>query len=414
MRPEEKNATVKSTAPMPTEDRIKELEDLVNTTIQSKRQFINTVNHQIRTLSNAIIGFSELLRCDELSDIQSDYTMEIRGAADALVSVTSNASDLSKIEAGELNIDMTECPFDEILDEVDSLICLKAKAKGLKFAIQLCDELPAQIRTDSVKLCRCLSNLCNNIINLTNSGDVYLDISLKTCDKAPFIRFDIYGNGTDVYGKGRKKMFGPFGQENTSKQETFTPVDLCLVLTNELTTLLGGNTWETEMPDGSSVFSLAIPAGVDIKKVPLLQSHKSVSAEVVESASVVERKCDGHILLVEDDPSNQTVMSMLLETMGLRVSVASDGLEAVEKAFDEEFDLVLMDIKMPRMNGYEATKLLREKGFKSPIIALSASTPFDGFEEDKKSIFDDFITKPVDGRKLFEVITQYKVITQIN
>ena len=408
MLPKEKKPNVKSSIPMPNKNSVKELEALVDSTNQSKSRFLNTVNHQIRTLSNAIIGFTELIRCDDLSDIQSEYIGEIRKASKSLVSVTKNAFDLSKIETGELNIKMADCAFGKMLDEIESLMRQKANPKGLEFAIQLCGELPAQINTDPVKLRQCLLNLCNNAVDLTDSGDVYLGVSLKTCGSDPFIRFDVYGNVSGDLENGRKKISGPFGQDDESKQEIFTPGDLCLVLTNELAKLLGGNVWETEMLDGSSVFSLEIPAGVEIKKVPLLEAHEPVSAEVVESESIAERKCDGHVLLVEDEPSNQVVMSMLLETMGMQVSTASDGVEAVEKAFDAEYDLVLMDIKMPRMNGYEAAKVLREKGFTSPIIALSASSSIDGFDEDDKNIFDNYITKPVDSRKLHEVITQTK------
>ena len=218
MQLKEQTMAVKSAAPKLIEERLEELKDLVNVTIQSKSHFINNVNHQIRTLSNAIIGFSELLRCDDLSNLQSDYVEEIRGAVEALVSVTNNAFDLSMIETGELNINLTGCPFDEMLDKIDSLMCLKANSKGLKFVIQQRSELPAQICTDSVKLSQCLLNLCNNVIKLTDSGYVYLDISLETYNKKPFVRFDVYGNDTDVYENDQKKMSGLFDQENKLKQ----------------------------------------------------------------------------------------------------------------------------------------------------------------------------------------------------
>lgn len=404
----ENNTTVKPTASGTTEERLDELTDLVNTTMQSKSNFISRVNHQVHTLSNAIIGFSDLLSCDNLSNVQSDYIVEIREAAEALVSVTKNAADLSTIETGRLNIDMMNCSFGKMLDKIDSPVSLKANAKGLEFAIQQGSELPAHIHTDPAKLHQCLLNLCNNVIKLTDSGFVYLSVSLETHHKKPFIRFDVFGNDKEIDNNGQKKMSALFSRENKANQETFDPVDICLTLTNELTKLLNGNITETKQPDGNSAFSLVIPAGVDIKKVPQLEKRTAASTEMAESESTSEHKHIKHILLVDDVPSNRTVTSLLLEKMGLRVSVAANGAEAVKKAMEEKCDLVLMDIRMPGMDGYEAAKLLREKGFKSPIVALSASSSIDGSDKAKKGEFDKFLTKPVQGRKLYDVISQFE------
>jgi len=377
-------------------------------TVQFNSRFIADMTFQIRTLSNAIIGFSDLLRYEQLSDSQTEYVNEIYNAGQSVVSLVDNVLELAKVESGQFNINVVDCSLGELLDKIDSLVRPAADEKDLEFEILQCTDLPAAIRTDPVRLRQCLANLASNAIKFTGIGYVHLKVSLEDRDGKPFIRFDVVDSGAGIPIDKQKVIFEPFVQLEDANGSMFTNPGLGLTITSRLVKLLSGKVSVTSKPGEGSIFSLVIPPGLDIESQPLLQ-QREISAPVhEESDTLYQRQFVGHVLLAEDQPSNRTVMSLLLETMGLRVSVAEDGVQAVEKALSEQFDLILMDIRMPRMDGYEAQKTLREKGSKTPIIALSASSPSDDQDSRTgKTDFDFFLVKPVGSKKLHEVISKY-------
>ncbi len=374
--------------------------------IQFKNQLIANAAFQIRTLSNAIIGFSDLLRYEQLTDSQTEYVNEIYNAGKDVVALVDDVLELFRIESGQLSIDIVNCSFGGLLDKIDSLVRHCAEEKGLEFEILQCTDLPANIRTDSSKLCQCLINLVSNAIKFTEVGYVQLRVSIEDCDGQPYIRFDVADSGPGIPFDKQESIFEPFAQEGDVDEGVSTSSGLGLTITHHLVRLLGGEVSVISMQGEGSVFSLLIPAGVDVASQPLLEQREplvSLSEEEVD-----HRQCVGNVLLVENEPSNRTVMTLLLEAMGLHVSTAEDGLQAVEKAVAEPFDLILMDIKMPRMDGHEARQSLREKGLATPIIALSASSPSDDDPDSSKlADFNCFLVKPVDSRKLYEAISKY-------
>lgn len=375
--------------------------------VQFESRFIANMAFQIRTLSNAIIGFSDLLRYEELTDSQTEYVNEIYHAGQGVVSLVDDVLELSKIESGQLHIDIIDCSLGGLLDEIDSLVRPSANERGLEFEIFQCTDLPANMRTDPARLRQCLINLTSNAIKFTRAGYVHLKVSLEDCKGKPFVRFDVVDSGTGIPIDKQKVIFEPFAQIKDESGSIFTSPGLGLTITHHLVKLLGGKVSVTSKPRVGSVFSLVIPAGVDIESEPLLEQRKPLTPLTEQSDALYHRQCTGHVLLAEDQPSNRTVMTLLLEAMGMRVSVAEDGIQAVQKAIAEPFDLILMDIKMPQMDGYEAGKILREKGLTTPIIALSATSPGDDADSHKQTDFDCFIVKPADSRKLYEAISKY-------
>ena len=372
-------------------------------TIQFNGRFIADMAYQIRTLSNAIIGFSELLLYEELTDSQTEYVNDICHAGQCVASLIGDVQDLSKIEAGQFKVDTLDCSLGWLLDKIDSSVRPLADEKGVDFTISQCTDLPANIRTDPAKLCQCLINLAGNAVKFTEAGSVNLKVSLEQCDGKAFVRFDVVDSGTAIPTDEQKTIFEPFAQVNGS---IFAKSGLELTITSHLAKLLGGTLSFTSEPTGCSIFSFVIPAGVNIETEPLLQQRKLVTS-LPQPETAADMQCVGHILLAEYEPSNRTGMTLLLETMGMRVSVAEDGVQAVQKATDEQFDLILMDIKMPNMDGYEATRILREKGLVTPVIALTAASASDNADSYTQTDFNCFLTKPVDRKKLYETISVY-------
>lgn len=378
--------------------------------VELQSQFIADMTYQIRTLSNAIVGFSDLLRHEELADSLKEYVTEIYNAGQDVGLLVDDFLELSQIKAGQLKVAIAGCSFGWLLDEIDSLMRPLASKKGLEFEILQPTELPANIETDSERLLKCLKSLISNAIKFTQEGYIHLRVAMEDRDGQPFIRFDVVDTGTGIQPDRQKTIFEPFAQVSDN---LFPRPGLELTITRHVANLLGGDISVTSEPGSGSIFSLFIPPGVDVSSETLLEQHIP-STPISDQPEVnIDMKCVGHILLAEDQPSNRTVMTLLLETMGIRVSVAEDGLEAVQKAMAEPYDLILMDIKMPRLDGFEATRTLREEGIETPIISLSASSLSEHAESGNLSDFTDFLTKPVDSKKLYEVISKYLPVVQI-
>ena len=391
-----------------------QVKEQMKTATQLKGRFIADMTFQIRTLSNAIIGFSDLLRYEELTESQREYVNEIYNAGQGVASIVDDVLEFSKIESGQLNVNNIDCPLGELFDKIDSLVRPCASEKDLEFGIFQRADLPANIRTDPERLSQCLINLTSNAIKFTKAGYVHLDVSLDPApaaeagDGKPFVRFDVVDSGSGIPIDKQAIIFEPFAQIKDENGAVFISSGLGLTITSRLAELLGGKVSVTSKPNEGSTFSLVIPAGVDIESEPLLEQREPLVSVSEESDSLDRRQCAGHILLAEDQPSNRTVMTLLLEAMGMRVSVAEDGIQAVQKALSEPFDLILMDIQMPKMNGFEALKTLRDKKIEIPIIALSAASPSDGDADNRMlTEFDCFLVKPVDSRKLYEAVSKY-------
>jgi CheY-like chemotaxis protein/nitrogen-specific signal transduction histidine kinase len=381
--------------------------------LQSKKRFIENMAYQIRTLSNAIVGFCDLLSQENLRESQKEYVTEIYQASQGLVSLVNNMLDMSRIETGEILLDKTECPLAWLLEEIELLIRPSAECKGLDFKMLKASDLPANIQTDPTRLRQCLINLAGNAVKYTEQGGVQLKVSVEDFNGSPFVCFDIIDSGVGISPDIQKLIFEPYADVKNANESILTSLDLGLMITsglamtNYLVKLLGGSISVTSNVGEGSVFTMLIPAGVDVAAGPRLGERYGSSEADNEPKPAIQRHCSGDVLLVEDEPSNRTVITLLLETLGMRVTVAENGLEAVEKAKKVPFDIIFMDIKMPKMNGDEAAKILRQNGVIIPIIALSAGTPSDIGDDDIKNLFDSFLAKPVDSRKLHDTICNY-------
>ncbi len=285
---------------------------------ESKSGFLANMSHEIRTPMNAVIGFSDILADEELTNEQNNYVNMIRNSGKHLLQIINDILDFSKIEAGKLDIEKAECSLKQLFTTVESIMHPLAAEKGLKFGIKEDRCLPDNIFTDSGRLQQCMINLINNAIKFTEEGHVYVNVSLEDKDNKPFIRFDVEDTGIGIPSEKQEKVFKSFDQA-----------------------------------DGST-----------------------------------SRKYGG-------------------TGLGLEVTIAEDGNEAVEKALAQEFDLILMDIQMPNMNGYEATKSLRKQGITTPIVTLTAHVMTGDDQKCIRAGCDDYLPKPLDHRQLLEKLRKY-------
>ncbi len=373
----------------------------------AKSQFLANMSHEIRTPMNAIIGFSDLLADEDLTDEQKEEVNIIRDSSNNLLALINDILDFSKIEAGQLDIETIDCSLGKMLNSLGSLMRSKATGKGLEFEIVEDNGLPAEIRSDPTRLQQCLINLVGNAIKFTKKGHVYMNVSLTEQEGKPFICFDVEDTGIGIPEDVQQTIFESFSQADGSTTRKYGGTGLGLTITKQLAELLGGDVSVTSEEGKGSTFSLVIPAGVDVMKQPFLDRHNiggMLEADYDKSDCV---NYSGHCLVAEDVATNQMVIKKMLENVGVEVTIVNDGTEAVQQAQEASFDVIFMDIHMPKMNGYEATRTLRGKGVTTPIVALTANAMKNDDEKCFKAGCDDYISKPIEHAKLMEMLQKY-------
>lgn len=384
--------------------------------IQSKTKFIDNMAFQIRTLTNAILGFSELLMNEEINQTQREYVNEIFQAGQGMVSLVNDVLDMTRLEKGELKMRREDCSLAWLLEEIDAKVRPAAQEKGLVFEIIPDPDIPANIRTDPQRLQQCLMILAGNAVKFTQRGQVQILVGLSQHQGQTYIRFDIVDSGVGIPADKQPTIFQPYSQFEQVSQSMLTSLELGLTAnsglaaTAQLVQLLHGRIAMTSEIGQGSIFSLVIPTGVEVQgQISLAAARaKTISHEQADMDSSAScRQCCGHVLVVEDQPSNQTVVQLLLETMGLQVSVAENGQKAVEMAGAHAYDAILMDIKMPVMDGIQAARTLRQQGLVVPILAMSAANEPAGKD------FDGFLAKPVDSQGLFQALSRYLPVAQL-
>jgi len=371
----------------------------------AKSEFLANMSHEIRTPMNAIIGFSDLLADENLTDEQKRSINTIRESAKTLLDLINDILDYSKIEAKKFDIEIIECSLGRILGFVESIMKPQAGKKLLDFKIIESKGLPERIRTDPARLRQCLVNLVNNAIKFTEKGHVYINVSLEDRNNQPYIRFDVEDTGIGIPEDKQKVIFESFTQVDADKTRKYGGTGLGLTVTRQLSELLGGELTVTSKVGKGSIFSYVIPAGLDVTKESPLNIHSSHIDPVKKKTGQPE--FSGHILVAEDAGANQVLIESLLKRVGLQVTIAEDGNQALQEALSKQFDLIFMDIEMPNMSGYEATKAIRKKGLKTPIIALTAYAMKGDDEKCFAAGCNDYVSKPIVREKLLQILGKY-------
>ncbi|MBL7189960.1 MAG: response regulator [Phycisphaerae bacterium] len=377
---------------------------------KAKSTFLANMSHELRTPMNAILGFSSIVAEQELAPEQGEYVQIIQDCGRHLLAVINDILNISMIEAGEIDISIVDCPLDALLGEVESQIRLMAEQNGLAFAVRRRKDLPGEIRTDPVRLRQCLLNLAGNAVKYTEDGRVCLNVSLQQWEGEECICFDVEDTGIGIPANKLDTVFDMFIQVDDSTSRRFNGAGLGLAITKQLVELLGGRLSATSEEGKGSVFSIALPSSR--AAVGLLRDtsdtpgvHGIGPDDGAEPAD--ESKFSGPVLVVEDVDANSVLIRLLLERMGFEVTLASDGSKAIEMALDRHYKVIFMDMHMPVMDGYEATGILRERGVRTPIIAVTARAMQGDDERCMKAGCDDYVSKPIDRRELSRVISKY-------
>ena len=382
--------------------RAKKLADEAN---MAKSSFLANMSHEIRTPLTAIIGYSGILR-DDPRDMngRAEAIESINRNGLHLLEVINNLLDISKIESGMLEVEIRAVSIGEVLEDINSLIGCMAREKGLEFYLVNTFPLPAMIHSDGVRIKQCLINLCTNAIKFTSAGSIQIETA---CDwGAGQIQFCITDTGIGMTAEQQTRVFEEFTQADLSTTRKYGGTGLGLSITKKLASLLGGAVQLYSQPGQGSRFILSIATG-DITSVDRINSDNELLMPGRERKGAAVFRVTGHVLLVEDNPDNQKLISRLLEGIGATVDLAANGLQAIEKAVAHDFDLILMDIQMPEMGGLEATRFIRQAGFPGPIVALTAGTLKEDIQKCLDAGCNQFLSKPIDPDGFYKVLDQY-------
>ncbi len=377
---------------------------------QAKSDFLANMSHEIRTPMNAILGFTELMRRGitrgEADTRKQLNTIHTNGKH--LLDLINDILDLSKVEAGQLDVERVECRAHRVVHEVMEVLGVKAREKGI--VLKFCQEghLPAYIFSDAARLRQVVTNLVGNAIKFTDQGEVSIRLRLVTQAPRSLLQIDVRDSGIGIASDKVEAIFEPFVQAESSTTRKYGGTGLGLSISRKLARALGGDiVCDSELGKGST-FRVSIATG-DLSQVALLDeaSIRATFIHEVESEQLGWSFNGRRILVVDDSNENRELVKLVLADSDIVVVEAENGLRAVEAALGEPFDLILMDMQMPVMDGYTATRQLRAQGVSIPIIAFTAHA-LTGFE---KSILEvgctGYLTKPIDIDAMMELLGGY-------
>ncbi len=399
-------------------ERAKEAAESAN---RAKSEFLANMSHEIRTPMNGVLGMTELALSSEPTAEQREYLNAAKSSADSLLTVINDILDFSKIEAGKLDLDVTEFNLREQVSEALQMLRLRVREKGLDLKWEIQPGIPPCVLGDPNRLKQVIVNLVGNAIKFTERGEVTLTIEPETfspdgpriiSEDECVLKFGIRDTGVGIPPEKQALVFEPFVQVDGTASRKFGGTGLGLSISSQLVGMMGGRIWlESAVGEGSHFFFTArfrIPdAGASRPAAqPVLEQHRV--GEMAAQQFLAERKLN--ILLAEDNPINQAIAARLLERQGCSVVIANNGRDAVTAVETGAFDLVLMDVQMPEMDGLEAAIKIRENERRShahiPIVAMTAHAMKGDEEMCLAAGMDGYVTKPVQSKRLFEVITE--------
>lgn len=370
-----------------------------------KSQFLANMSHEIRTPLGAIMGFLELMKSPDISREETvEYISIVNRNSNQLMRLIDDILDLSKVEAGKMDIEKEEISLGEFLFDFASLMRFKAQEKGILFDLQLATHVPARIISDSTRMRQVLMNAVGNAIKFTEKGKVQVLFSFIDS----VLKFEIIDTGRGISREQSENLFQPFIQADSSTTRQYGGTGLGLVLSKKICQIMGGDfkLEKSELGRGSTftaTFKVEAVKGAKFLGRSHLEAPQS-SSSALEERLLLENV---RILLVDDMPDNQTLVNILLRKLGALMDIANNGQEALHMATKNRYDIILMDIQMPYMDGHEATRILRDQGCQLPIIALSAHAMSEEREKAIRSGFTDHLAKPIRRDLLIEILTKH-------
>jgi PAS domain S-box-containing protein len=387
-------------------EHAKEAAEVANAT---KSSFLANMSHEIRTPLGAVLGFSDLLIDPQVSISEKvNYVAVIKRNGELLSNIINDILDLSKVEAGKMQLSFTDVDLNEVVNDTKALLDLQAKDKGIELEIIVDENVPDIIRTDALRLRQILINIIGNAIKFTARGKVSLEIKcVDVDDRKDCLWFTVKDSGIGIKPDQVGKLFAPFSQADVTSKRKYGGTGLGLALSKRLAMLLGGDLVLTEsVPEVGSTFVISIDPGN-------VQNKIRETLRLKQSMPQIENLHGIKILLAEDSPDNQLLASRFLRLAGASVDVVNNGKEAIELLGQKKYDVVLMDLQMPVMDGYEATAALRKNGFKGKILALTAHASNEEREHCLRSGFDGHIKKPIDRNILIDQVNYFSKQSEV-
>ncbi len=383
---------------------IEELEsarDRANAASEAKSSFLGVISHELRTPMNGVLGAAQLLGATRLDPTQREYLSIIRNSGDNLLSLLNDILDMTKIEAGKMTFELVDVSVEDLHKRVTGPFQAQAEAKGLNFSVRFEGETPAVVRGDPLRVCQVIHNLLSNAVKFTDAGEVtYTVRSERLSDDRVRFDFAVRDSGAGISPEDLERLFQPFTQVDASSTRRFGGTGLGLTISRRMANIMGGDiTVESTVGEGST-FTFTVET--DVVEWKLEEAAAPIVAEVADGRAL-------NVLVVEDHPVNRMILEAWMSSAGHTSSTAENGQIAVEMALGQHFDLIVMDVNMPVMDGLTATREIRAGGgvnAETPIVVLSASARTEDHEAGLEAGADAYLNKPIDFAALAMVMNQ--------